>query len=90
MSPKADSFDRIGTTLDRYANGRVREVLTVGGVGTFAAGWLLKRLRDSARTCPHLDLRLMKKTIESIWRPKGSISRFGSAMVHGTAFMPDR
>src|SRR3954463_10868517 len=32
----ADAFDRIGATLDLYADGRLREVLNVGVVGTFA------------------------------------------------------
>ena len=44
----ADAFDRIGVTLDRYADGRLREVLTLGVVGTFAAGWLLRRLERFA------------------------------------------
>jgi len=55
----ADAFERIGGTLDRYMDGRLREVLTVGVVGTFASGWLLDRIEAFAIAHPHIDLRLM-------------------------------
>ena len=54
-----DSFDRIGAVLDRFADGRFREVLTVGVVGTFAIGWLIPRLPDFQRLHPLIDLRLL-------------------------------
>ena len=54
-----DSFDRIGAVLDRFADGRFREVLTVGVVGTFAIGWLIPRLPDFQRLYPLIDLRLL-------------------------------
>src|SRR5690349_17035380 len=38
----ADAFDRVGATLDLYTGGRLREVLSVGVIGTFATGWLLE------------------------------------------------
>jgi len=37
----AESFERISTVLGQFENGRLREVLTVGVVGTFAVGWLM-------------------------------------------------
>lgn len=55
----SEAFDRMGATLDRYAGGRLREVLTIGVVGTFATGWLLPRLEDFRRALPDIDLRLM-------------------------------
>jgi len=55
----AESFDRIGHTLDRYADGRFQEVLTVGVVGTFATGWLLPRLAEFRRLHPFIDLRIL-------------------------------
>lgn len=55
----ADAFERIGTTLDLYAGGHLREVLTVGVVGTFAGGWLLDRIDGFTRAHPHVDLRIM-------------------------------
>lgn len=55
----AESFDRISAVLDRYAGGRMREVLTLGVVGTFATGWLLPRLPDFAAAHPFVDLRML-------------------------------
>ena len=40
-----DSFDRMADAVERLRDGHVREVLTVGAVGTFAVGWLVPRLR---------------------------------------------
>lgn len=53
-----DSFDRMAEMLERFEGGHVREVLTVGAVGTFAVGWLLPRLPDFQTKHPHVDLRL--------------------------------
>lgn len=53
-----DSFDRIADMLGRFEGGRVREVLTVGAVGSFAVGWLTPRLEDFGQRFPHIDLRL--------------------------------
>ena len=39
-----DGLRRIANTLDRFEGGRLREVLTLGAVGTFVTGWLLARL----------------------------------------------
>ena len=55
----ADALDRIGATLDRIEGGRPREALTLGVVGSFADGWLLDRLPDFERACPHVDLRIL-------------------------------
>ncbi len=54
----AEMFDRVGATLDQYGDGRVREPLKVGVVGTFATCWLLPRLDAFARAHPAIDLRL--------------------------------
>lgn len=53
-----DSFDRMADMLERFEGGRVREVLTVGAVGTFAVGWLLPRLADFQEKHPFIDVRL--------------------------------
>ncbi len=53
-----ETFDRIAATLDRFADGRYRETLNVGVVGTFAIGWLLPRLPMFATAHPAIDLRL--------------------------------
>ena len=52
------AFDRIGDMLDRFEGGHVREVLTLGAVGTFAVGWLLPRLPAFAARFPYIDVRL--------------------------------
>lgn len=55
----SESFDRIGRLLDRFQDGRLREVLTVSAVGTFAVGWLLPRLKAFREAHPYVDLRLL-------------------------------
>ena len=42
----SDAFGRINQILERFENGRLREMLTVGVVGTFASGWLVPHLQD--------------------------------------------
>ncbi|MGV7192459.1 LysR family transcriptional regulator AmpR [Xanthomonas axonopodis] len=53
-----EAFDRIAATLERFADGRDREVLSVGVVGTFATGWLLPRLAAFHATHADIELRL--------------------------------
>ncbi|PPU09163.1 LysR family transcriptional regulator AmpR [Xanthomonas arboricola] len=53
-----EAFDRIAATLERFAEGRYREVLSVGVVGTFATGWLLPRLPAFHAAHPDIELRL--------------------------------
>ncbi|MBO9712047.1 LysR family transcriptional regulator [Sphingomonas sp.] len=86
----ADSFDRIGATLDRYAGGRLREVLTIGVVGTFAAGWLLRRLADFERAHPQVDLRLMTNNnrVDLAGEGLDLAIRFGDGAWHGVQAMP--
>lgn len=55
----SESFDRIGRLLERFQDGRLREVLTVSAVGTFAVGWLLPRLKGFREAHPYVDLRLL-------------------------------
>lgn len=54
-----DALRRIADTLDRFAGGRMREVLTLGVVGTFATGWLVSRLPEFNASHPFVDLRMM-------------------------------
>ncbi|MBB4130660.1 LysR family transcriptional regulator AmpR [Xanthomonas sp. 3075] len=53
-----EAFDRIAATLERFADGRYREVLSVGVVGTFATGWLLPRVPAFHAAHPEIELRL--------------------------------
>ena len=86
----ADSFDRIGATLDRYGDGRLREVLTVGVVGTFAAGWLIPRLARFAAACPQIDLRVMTNNnrVDLAGEGLDLAIRFGDGAWHGTHAEP--
>jgi LysR family transcriptional regulator of beta-lactamase len=52
------AFDQIEATLSRFADGRYTALLTVGAVGTFAAGWLMPRLPSFQAAHPDIDLRL--------------------------------
>ena len=81
----ANAFDAIGATLDRYAGGRLREVLSVGVVGTFAGGWLLPRLADFGRAHPHIDLRLMTNNnrVDLAGEGLDLAIRFGDGAWHG-------
>ncbi|MCG5242736.1 LysR family transcriptional regulator [Azospirillum doebereinerae] len=80
-----ESFDRIGELLDRFETGHVREVLTVGVVGTFAVGWLLPRLRGFTGTHPFIDLRLMTNNNRVDLAAEGldCAIRFGDGAWHG-------
>jgi LysR family transcriptional regulator of beta-lactamase len=86
----ADAFDRIGATLELYADGRLREVLNVGVVGTFAAGWLLRRLDDFSRGHPRIDLRLMTNNnrVDLAGEGLDFAIRFGNGAWHGVHAEP--
>lgn len=86
----ADAFDRMGAMLDRFTGGRMREVLTVGTVGTFASGWLLARIGDFTRACPHIDLRLMTNNnrVDLAGEGLDFAIRFGDGAWHGTQADP--
>ncbi len=82
----ADAFERIGATLDLYAGGHLREVLTVGVVGTFAIGWLFDRINAFTRAHPHIDLRLMTNNnrVDLAGEGLDFAIRFGDGAWHAT------
>ena len=86
----ADAFDRVGATLDRFAGGRMREVLSLGVTGTFATGWLLARLDDFARAHPEVDLRLMTNNnrVDLAGEGLDFAIRYGDGAWHGTRAEP--
>ena len=53
-----ESFDRMAEMLERFEGGHMREVLTLGAVGTFAVGWLLPRLPAFRERHPFIDVRI--------------------------------
>lgn len=81
-----DALDRVGATLERIASGRPRAVLNLGVVGTFAVGWLLERLDDFARACPHVDLRVHgnNNRVDLAGEGLDLAIRFGDGAWHGT------
>ncbi len=86
----ADAFDRVAATLDQYADGRFREVLKVGVVGTFATGWLLPRLDAFARAHPGIDLRISTNNnrVDLTGEALDFAIRFGDGAWHGTHAEP--
>lgn len=81
----SDTFDRLATALDRVGSGKVRELLVIGAVGTFAVGWLLPRLDSFRRAHPFVELRLSTNNNRVDLAAEGldfSI-RFGNGAWHG-------
>lgn len=82
----AEAFDAMGAMLGRFDGGHMREVLTVGVVGTFAGGWLLERLGDFTAAHPHVDLRLLTNNnrVDPAGEGLDYAIRFGDGAWHGT------
>lgn len=88
-----EAFGRIGTVLGQFEGGRLREVLTVAAVGSFAVGWLLQRLPAFERAHPHIDFRLFTNNnrVDLAGEGLDYAIRFGDGAWHGTeadALMP--
>ena len=81
-----DAFDRIADALGRFEGGVMREVLSVGVVGTFAVGWLMPRLPDFQSANPFVDLRLSTNNNRVDIAAEGLdfAIRFGDGAWHGT------
>ena len=81
-----ESFDQMARMLERFSGGQVREVLTVGVVGTFAVGWLITRLPDFHQTHPFVDLRLLTNNnrVDIAGEGLDMAIRFGDGAWHGT------
>ena len=82
----AQSFERIGQLLEQFGDGRAREVLTVGVVGTFAVGWLIPQLRDFHQRHPFVDFRLFTNNnrVDIAGEGLDYAIRFGDGAWHGT------
>lgn len=82
----AQSFERIGQLLDQFGDGRAREALTVGVVGTFAVGWLIPRLREFQQSHPFVDFRLFthNNRVDIAGEGLDYAIRFGDGAWHGT------
>jgi LysR family transcriptional regulator of beta-lactamase len=82
----AESFGRIGALLEQFRDGRFREVLTVGAVGTFAVGWLIPRLAQFQDLHPFVDFRLFTNNnrVDLAGEGLDYAIRFGDGAWHGT------
>ena len=85
-----DSFDRIADVLERFKGGHIREVLTLGAVGTFAVGWLLPRLPSFREEHPFIDVRLSTNNNRVDIAAEGLdyAVRFGSGSWHDIEAVP--
>lgn len=81
-----DSFDRMADAVERFRGGHVREILTVGAVGTFAVGWLLPRLAVFRERHPFVEVRLSTNNNRVDLAAEGLdfAIRFGAGAWHGT------
>jgi LysR family transcriptional regulator, regulator of gene expression of beta-lactamase len=82
----SESFRRIAGTLEGFGGGRMREVLTLGAVGTFVTGWLLPRLPEFRAAHPFIDLRLLTNNnrVDLAGEGLDCAIRFGDGAWHGT------
>jgi LysR family transcriptional regulator of beta-lactamase len=85
-----DTFDRMGAMLDRFASGRLREIVNIGVVGTFATGWLLPRLPEFTALHPYVDLRIMTNNnrVDLAGEGLDFAIRYGDGAWHGTDAVP--
>ena len=86
----AQSFGRIASVLGQFREGRAREALTIGVVGTFAVGWLMPRLQDFQQLHPFVDLRLFthNNRVDLAGEGLDYAIRFGDGAWHGTEAEP--
>jgi LysR family transcriptional regulator of beta-lactamase len=76
--------------LERFEGGRLKEVLTVSVVGTFAAGWLLPRLQAFNEEHPFVDLRMLTNNNRVDLAAEGLdlAIRYGDGAWHGVQAEP--
>lgn len=80
------AFDAVAGTLDRFMDGRFREALHVGVVGTFAVGWLMERLAAFEALHPSVDLRITTNNnrVDLAGEGLDFAIRFGNGAWHAT------
>ena len=85
-----ESFDLMADVLERFEGGFLREVVTLGAVGTFATGWLLPRLGNLRERHPQLDIRLSTNNNRVDIAAEGLdyAIRFGNGAWHDTEALP--
>ncbi|GAP36119.1 LysR family transcriptional regulator [Piscinibacter sakaiensis] len=85
-----ESFGRLAGVLDHVREGRWREPLGVGAVGTFTVGWLMPRLAAFEAAHPGIDLRLSthNNRVDLAGEGLDYAIRFGAGAWHGTDAEP--
>jgi LysR family transcriptional regulator of beta-lactamase len=81
----ADAMTRVSGALGAISGEGIREVLTVGVVGTFALGFLLERLPGFRALNPAIDVRLStNNNVVDLWTESLDFAiRFGNGSWHG-------
>jgi len=81
-----ESFDRIATVLDFFVSRQIKEKLKIGVVGTFATGFLLRRLPAFYQKYPHIELQISTNNNRVDLAAEGLdyAIRFGDGAWHGT------
>lgn len=88
-----DAFARIAASFEGFRRNKgagLREMLSVGAVGTFAVGWLLPNLREFQRAHPLIDLRIFTNNnrVDLAGEGLDFAVRFGDGNWHGTEALP--
>lgn len=85
-----EAFRALSVALERFESGRLKEILTVGVVGTFAIGWLIPRLPEFAAAHPSVDLRILTNNnhVELAGDRLDFAIRFGDGAWYGTDATP--
>ncbi len=81
-----ESFDRMATVLDFFVSRQIKEKLKIGVVGTFAIGFLLRRLPAFYQKYPHIELQISTNNNRVDLAAEGLdyAIRFGDGAWHGT------
>lgn len=80
-----ETFERLSRVIAQFETGRLKEVLTVSVVGTFAVGWLMERMSDFQALYPFVDLRLLTNNnkVDLAGESLDYAIRFGDGAWHG-------
>lgn len=83
----SDALGRMSAALAVVAGGGIREILTVGAVGTFALSFLMERLPDFQAAHPGIEVRLQtNNNAVDLWTESLDLAiRFGDGSWHGVA-----
>ncbi|MCT2401162.1 LysR family transcriptional regulator [Novosphingobium mangrovi (ex Huang et al. 2023)] len=79
------ALGRVAEALSVISTGGVREVLTIGVVGTFALGFLMERLPEFQALHPGIDVRMLtNNNAVDLWTESLDVAiRFGDGSWHG-------